>query len=264
MEPPASGSSSKNKKPYYLTEAMQFTLPFIRALGTPVGNLSDHPQNSTMELTQDSADQTQNEVDNDEENSQSHVYNDLSPPFCPNQQPSCPIQIQQDNVYNEKTLSDTSEILPTSRKGKFQKRANTDVDKSFMEYLNIKKKKIETTSNECIQQKKMFLLSLLPEIEPMTNAQMSSFRRRVLQLIDDIMNPAPYQQLSLPPTYQHTQASSLISSHSSLTMDSSTNHSPQSNTSFNNPMSVEEKQHNDTESLYYQVVREALSTNNIE
>jgi hypothetical protein len=64
--------------------------------------------------------------------------------------------------------------------------------------ISKKKKKIETTPNERNQQKKMFLLSLLPEIEPMTNAQMISFRRRVLQLIDDILNPAPYLQLSLP------------------------------------------------------------------
>ncbi|KAF0741423.1 Uncharacterized protein FWK35_00024738 [Aphis craccivora] len=109
----------------------------------------------------------------------------------------------------------------------------------------------------------MFLLSLLPEIEPMTNAQMSSFRRRVLQLIDDIINPAPYLQLSLPPTYKHTQTSSLISSHSPLT-STSTDHSPQSISTFNNPMSVEEKQDNDTESLYYQVVRDALTPDNIE
>lgn len=198
MKPPASGSSSKSKRPYYLTEFIQFALPFIRALGTPVGNLSDCPQQSLTELAQDSEDQTQNEVYNDEENEDfqlSHVDNDLSPPNCPTQLPSCPIQVQQDNVSNEKSLSDTYKIPPTPKKGKFQKRANTDVDKSFMEYLNMKKK-IETTPNECNQQKKIFLLSLLPEIEPMTNAQMSSFRRRVLQLIDDIMNPAPYLQLS--------------------------------------------------------------------
>lgn len=110
----------------------------------------------------------------------------------------------------------------------------------------------------------MFLLSLLPEIKPMTYAQMSSFRRRILKLIDDNINPAPNPQLSLPSTYQHTQTSSLMSSHSSLTMDSSTDHSPQSISTFHKPMVVEEKQHNDIESLYYKVVHEALTTNNTE
>lgn len=155
-------------------------------MGTPVGNLSDCPQQIPTELAQDSEDQTQNEIYNDEENKDfqlSHVDNDLPPPNCPLQLPSCPIQVQLDNVSNEKSVSDTYKIPQTPRKGKFQKRAS-DVDKSFMEYLNMKKK-IETTPNKSNQQKKMFLLSLLPEVEPMTNAQMSSFSRRVLQLIDD-------------------------------------------------------------------------------
>lgn len=137
MKPPASGSSSKNKKPYYLTEFMQFALPFIRALSTPVGNLSDCPQQSPTELVQDSADQTQNEIDNNEENEDfqlTHLDNDLSSTDCPAQLPPCPIQIQQDNGSNEKSLSDTYKIPLTLRKRKFQKRANTDVDKSFMEY----------------------------------------------------------------------------------------------------------------------------------
>ncbi|CAI6353599.1 unnamed protein product [Macrosiphum euphorbiae] len=90
---------------------------------------------------------------------------------------------------------------------------------------------------------------------------MSSFRSIVLQLIDDIMNLAPYLQLSLPPTYLHTKTSSLTSSHSPLT-STSTDHSPQSNSTFNSPMSVEEIQHNDTEGLCYQVVRDALTTDN--
>ncbi|KAF0714936.1 MADF domain-containing protein, partial [Aphis craccivora] len=129
MKPPASGSSSKNKKPYYLTEFMQFALPFIRALSTPVGNLSDCPQQSPTELVQDSADQTQNEIDNNEENEDfqlTHLDNDLSSTDCPAQLPPCPIQIQQDNGSNEKSLSDTCKIPLTLRKRKFQKRANTD------------------------------------------------------------------------------------------------------------------------------------------
>lgn len=41
---------------------MQFTIPFIQVLGIPVGNLSDSPQKSIMEPSQDSADKTQNEI----------------------------------------------------------------------------------------------------------------------------------------------------------------------------------------------------------
>lgn len=60
-----------------------------------------------------------------------------------------------------------------------------------MEYLNAKKKKVATTSNESSQAKKMFLLGLLPELEPMTDTQMRLFRRKVLQLIDEIVSLPP-------------------------------------------------------------------------
>lgn len=43
-----------------------------------------------------------------------------------------------------------------------------------------------TSTNE--NPRKMFLLSLLPEISDMTENQMKIFRRKVLQLIDDISN----------------------------------------------------------------------------
>lgn len=98
----------------------------------------------------------------------------------------------------------------------------------------------------------MFLLSLLPEIEPMTNVQICSFRRRVLQLIDDIMNPNPYLQLPLQSNYQDTTTSSLISSNSAS----------QSFLPSNNPML--EEQNNDTNNSFYQIVSEAMNTNTTE
>ena len=43
--------------------------------------------------------------------------------------------------------------------------------------------------------RRQFLQSSLPEIEPLTEDQMRIFRRRVLQLIDDIKNPPAEEQL---------------------------------------------------------------------
>jgi hypothetical protein len=39
----------------------------------------------------------------------------------------------------------------------------------------------------------MFLMSLLPEIQEMSDSQMKQFKRRVLMLIDDILEDAPTQ-----------------------------------------------------------------------
>ena len=70
--------------------------------------------------------------------------------------------------------------------------------------LHVKKQKIKLyepdKSTECLKvrgmentstnenPRKMFLLSLLPEINDMTENQMKIFRRKVLQLIDEISN----------------------------------------------------------------------------
>lgn len=57
MKPNPSGSSTKSKKPYYLAEAMKFTLPFIKTLGTPVGNLPEVPvQEDALATLQDESD----------------------------------------------------------------------------------------------------------------------------------------------------------------------------------------------------------------
>ena len=42
--------------------------------------------------------------------------------------------------------------------------------------------------------RRQFLQSSLPEIEPLTEDQMRTFRRRVLQLIDDIRCPPVEEQ----------------------------------------------------------------------
>jgi len=43
MKPAPSGSGSKNKRPYYLAEAMQFAVSYIKALNTAKGNLPNVP-----------------------------------------------------------------------------------------------------------------------------------------------------------------------------------------------------------------------------
>jgi hypothetical protein len=44
MKPAPSGSGSKNKKPYYFAEAMQFAVAYIMALSTATWNLPNAPR----------------------------------------------------------------------------------------------------------------------------------------------------------------------------------------------------------------------------
>lgn len=92
---------------------------------------------------------------NDEEDFRiEYVEKNATPRFYPTQLPLTLMQSQQDDLSQEKTLSDTSDLHPTTKRGKYQKRTITDVDKSFADYLNMKKQILEATLNECNQQKK--------------------------------------------------------------------------------------------------------------
>lgn len=55
MKPGKSGSGAKKKKPYYLNEVMQFTLPFVKLSNVSVsGNLPMHRDLDQMFNTEDS------------------------------------------------------------------------------------------------------------------------------------------------------------------------------------------------------------------
>ncbi|CAK1585028.1 unnamed protein product [Parnassius mnemosyne] len=41
LKPPKSGAGTAQKKPYYLADFMQFTIPFIKTAGKPSGNLNE-------------------------------------------------------------------------------------------------------------------------------------------------------------------------------------------------------------------------------
>jgi len=46
-----SASGSKAKKPYYLNDAMQFTVPFLKTSAVPSGNLPPIPSDENVETT---------------------------------------------------------------------------------------------------------------------------------------------------------------------------------------------------------------------
>ncbi|KAF5277943.1 hypothetical protein FQR65_LT15895 [Abscondita terminalis] len=48
LKPKPSGSGTTKKKPYYLMDAMQFAVPFIKVAGTPTGNLPETSQISDV------------------------------------------------------------------------------------------------------------------------------------------------------------------------------------------------------------------------
>lgn len=62
---------------------------------------------------------------------------------------------------------------------------------SKVEYLKAKQARKESIHDLEQNPKKMFLLSLLPDLEPMSDGQMRVFKRRVMQVIEEIFNDRP-------------------------------------------------------------------------
>lgn len=200
---------------------MEFMLPLIKTLGTPVENLPDCFQKPTLGATQFHSDSTRNllNVIEKEEYFQPvrHVAINSLSPFSPAQLLTASMRKQETDIFHEKVPNYVSTLYSTPKTGKSQKRIFTDVDESLAEpVVNMKNKKMTMTSSQCTHERKLFLLSLLPKIELMTDSQMSLFERGVKQIIDDIINPSSYLQLFTPPTYSPT--GSLVSSHSSPPM----------------------------------------------
>lgn len=195
MKPPPSGAGTKSRKPYYLAEAMEFTLPFIKTLGTPTGNLPSIPsQTNLADPEQDSAVPAVNVHDLTEEEgaSESLAHNSPSPYSLTMPSSATQMPTTSETGLPQELPSDTLTSPPRTTNRRAQKRS--DFDKSFVDYLQEKSKKLRCSNilneeEKQNEQKKMFLLSLMSEIAPMTETQMKAFRRGVLQLIDNIMNP---------------------------------------------------------------------------
>lgn len=151
MKPAPSGSSRKTKKPYYLNEYLQFLLPYVKPNTdfTTSGNLSS--PNSKHEILQENIEQSDTE-DPDEDLVQQEVYfNDKN------------TNIESPN-HEKGGISEVQKHNPVKNTNKKRKCEVNQVDQSFIDFVNMKKKKKYEEDP-----RKMFLLSLLPDINTMTD-----------------------------------------------------------------------------------------------
>lgn len=172
MKPQTSGPGARIKKPYYLADAMQFAIPFIKPLTSTVsGNLTTTSQHEVI-------DHEENEEDLKE------LICIITTPPSPNCKPrSLPPPSPRLPSTSRDPLSSSS--LPLSKKN-YRKSKDSEVESNFNECLKAKKAKIDQTDQVQVA-RKMFLLSLLPDIYTMSDTQMRTFKRRVLCLVDGII-----------------------------------------------------------------------------
>ncbi|CAH1983597.1 unnamed protein product [Acanthoscelides obtectus] len=171
-----SGSAAKSRKPYYLYDEMQFVIPFLK----PTNNEKD-PGNIPLCYSSQSTANSPNAVD-----TQSTLINDVETQHSPT---------------NEELLDATQ---PPKKKAR---PSNNDVNSTFVEYISAKKKHLEKSMQRADTEnpRRMFLLSLLPDIENLSNDNMRLLKIDMMSLIHKYHIAEQNQQSPATAAYAQVQ-----------------------------------------------------------
>lgn len=104
--------------------------------------------------------------------------------------------VQQEQYFSDKITSKNHDVRSPEEKTKGTKKRKSELsqaDQSFIDFVKMKKTKM------CGEDpRRMYLLSLLPDINAMTDKQMRIFKKKVSDVIDDILNENPTPQNQTP------------------------------------------------------------------
>lgn len=206
MKPAPSGSGTK-KKPYYLAEAMQFSIPYIKTLNSTTGNIPNIPEENENE-----------ELKENDAHDNAHNSQLLSPPQPSTSTiPTTSVTFQPHfTQYGNSTEKQSQPTTQPKNKRAFK---NDVVDKTFVEYLEAKKAKIDRAPDSNSKQNpktealKMFLLSMIPDLELMNDNQIRKFKRTCLQTIDNILSQNSYDIYSPVHLLTHKYLNQLLTAH---------------------------------------------------
>ncbi|KAL0870572.1 hypothetical protein ABMA27_005538 [Loxostege sticticalis] len=160
LRPNADGSA---RKKYYLHEQMEFVLPYIKLL----------PKTGSYTL------QPNVDSDTEEENMQL-----LDGEFLEYEILENPFYKRARN--HETETKQTTEKTESLKNGKLPQSSEIDVlSEPRKKRIRIHEPVTEQATDT--DSRRMFLLSLLPEVNVLTEKQMRAFRRKIFQLIDDIV-----------------------------------------------------------------------------
>lgn len=178
LKPSPSGSSSSQKKKYYLNDLMGFVLPYVK----PV----QHVQQTGNIILSD-LDEHHSEVLEGMENTQ-----------------------DSDVAVNITNCTEDTSFGKEKKKKRKCSDEHDDVDKAVLAY--IQEKKGREAQDNC---RKMFLLSLLPDLNNLSDRQFRQFKIRSLLMVQELLNegPAPSTKDPSTPTsviYSTTPDTSII------------------------------------------------------
>jgi len=152
---------------------------------------------------------------------------DMLPPLSPNPStsnsttPLITIQSETELVNATESTFIKSKYTPGKRvkRNKNFNSSSTDVDKAFAEYFETKKAKLAaSTSDARTDSVIQFLNSLIPDLLTMSDAQLRTYKRRSIELIDSILCPLPVNSHSSVGTYLSSFTSDESSENSNYTI----------------------------------------------
>ncbi|XP_072947640.1 uncharacterized protein [Epargyreus clarus] len=190
-------SSGTKRKPYYLSEAMKFAMPFIKSQAIPsmyrYDNLSNSPAESIENVTVDQGDDgildpiEGIKLENDVPSVTCSPTHTPSSPSYITPLPSPKINILQPLSPRSYTLHIPPSMVETKRRLDSNDMYDGDM---FHEDRRPKEARKEYSEMDQMKMsKKRFLLSLLPDVYAMNNEQMRAFRIKVLNLIEEVIKP---------------------------------------------------------------------------
>jgi len=253
MKPAKSGAGAKTKRTYYLMESMQFTVPYIKALSEPSGNLPIPPeQKEDKESERNDSTTNEENVEEPQSSFQQPPTPSLSYPSSPSPSPT-PLHTTEMSQSKKNATLSQSELLPSNlpnRKRGFK----NPVDKAFLEYFETKKARALNSSNHMNQDPKteglkMFLLSMLPDLLKMSDEGVRLFKRRALQSVDDILSHG--FEYTPSNTFSASYTPSIHSEMMYLSQDANVNNTSQLNRQGTSSSQITEQ--------FYEAVNEALS-----
>ncbi|XP_055634893.1 uncharacterized protein LOC129774879 [Toxorhynchites rutilus septentrionalis] len=187
MKPKQDG---RPRKAYYLQEALQFAVPYMKALAGTASQISTPPEQ-------------QEEEDNVKFEEYELELSATSRQTTPSPSPSPPPSHSAPTINVSQKPPQSLNITQTKLISQ-----NDRVEKTFTEYSSQGVEPTSSSSDPVDQNLKaeglkMFLLSMLPDLLKMSDGQVRRFKRKALDAVDDILStrPTDRSQQSFPSQY---------------------------------------------------------------
>lgn len=177
LKPEVNSLTKRLKKPYYLNEMLHFLLPYVKPYSIEMSGQENMSSSDQITIKNEN----DFEIDTDNLNEEPTLDSIQETEWASVEEDIASSEILSNQV-NEEIEAAPEKSRNNVNKGKKRKKEISDIDKLSTQSSGYGPYKLDEDNS-----RRMFLLSLLPELNEMNDRQMKLFKRRVLALIDDVL-----------------------------------------------------------------------------